>query len=65
MSTEQLTMAEQIIYLLGDAMNARARDAGDAAEGYCPVETAYENAADSAANLLRDLAEVRRVGGRV
>lgn len=65
MSTEQITAVEQTIALLGDAMNARAYAAGSAAEGFCPIENAYENAADRAAELLKALEEVRRFGGRV
>lgn len=60
-----MTALEQQIALLRDAMRSRAYDAGCAAEGYCPLETAYENAADDAERLLRSLEEVRRVGGNV
>lgn len=60
MSTEQLTAVEQTIALLGDVMNARATsNHGDM------LGSAYENAADRAAELLRALEEVRRVGGKI
>lgn len=60
-----MTALEQQIALLRDAMRARAYDAGSAAEGYCPVETAYENAASDAEQLLRSLEDVRKEGGQV
>lgn len=60
-----MSMIEQQIALLRDAMRERARAAGAEAYGYCPVETAYENAANDADNLLRSLQDVIREGGVV
>lgn len=65
MSNEQPTAVEQMVELIRDAMDTRARDAGSAADGYCPIEDAYERAANQAKNLCMALEDVRRVGGRV
>lgn len=60
-----MTSIEQQLALLRDAFLTRARDAGREAEGYCPLETAYEVAAADAEQLLRSLKDIERAGGTV
>lgn len=60
-----MTSIEQQVALLRDAFRERAREAGSNAEGYCPLETAYENAAADAERLLFSLRDVAQAGGVV